>query len=86
MRIMQSEEEINTIATQKPDGSIRLCIDPHFLNSALKRSHYPLPVTEEILPELSKAKVFTKFDLKEGFLQVELEDNLSDTLGPLQMA
>ena len=53
------------IAAKKPDGNIRLCIDPHYLNLALKRSHYPLPVIEEILPELSKAKVFSKVELDE---------------------
>ena len=65
------------IAAKKPDGNIRLCIDPHYLNLALKRSHYPLPIIEEILPELSKAKVFSKVDLKEGFLQVELDEESS---------
>ena len=65
------------IVAKKPDGNIRLCIDPHYLNLVLKRSHYPLPVIEEILPELSKAKVFSKGDLKEGFLQVELEEESS---------
>ena len=29
---------------------------------------------EEILPELSKAKVIRKVDLKEGFIQVELDE------------
>ena len=65
------------IAAKKPDGNIRLCIDPHYLNPALKRSHYPLPIIEEILPELSKAKVFSKVDLKEGFLQAELDEESS---------
>ena len=66
------------IAAKKPDGNIRLCIDPHYLNLALKRSHYPFPVIEEILPfEISKAKVFSKVDLKEGFLQVELDEESS---------
>lgn len=40
------------IAAKKPDGNIRSCIDLHYLNQALKRSHYLLPVIEEILPEL----------------------------------
>ena len=67
------------IATKRPDGNICLCTDPHRLNRALKRirSHYPLPVIEEILPELSKAKVFSKVDLREGFLQVELDKESS---------
>ena len=65
------------IAAKKPDGNIRLCIDPRYLNLALKRSHYPLPVIEEILQELSEAKVFSKVDLKQGFLQVELDEESS---------
>ena len=54
-----------------------MCIDPHYLHLVLKRSHYRLPVIEEILTELSKAKVFSKVDLKEGFLQVELDEESS---------
>ena len=57
----------------KPNRKLRLCIDPH-LNLALKREQYPLPVIEDVLPQLAKAKVFSKADLKEGFLQCELND------------
>ena len=62
------------VVTQKPSGKVRVCIDPQRLNQALKRRHYPLPVIEDILPELSKARVFTKADLKDGFLQIQLDD------------
>ena len=62
------------VATQKPSGQVRVCIDPQCLNQALKRRHYPLPVIEDILPELSKARVFTKTDLKDGFLPIQLDD------------
>ena len=34
---------------------------------------YPLVVVEETLPELAKAEVFTKADLKDGFLQIQLD-------------
>ena len=68
---------LSMIASKKPDGNIRLCIDPHHLKLALKRSHYPLPVIKEILPEFSKAKALSKVDLKEGFLQVELDEECS---------
>ena len=65
------------VATQKPSGKVRVCIYPQRLNQALKRRHYPLPVIEDILPELSKAKVFTKADLKDGFLQIQLDEESS---------
>ena len=51
-----------------------MCLDPQHLNMALKREHYPLPVIEDVLPELSNVKVFSKADCKEGFLQCELDD------------
>ena len=41
------------VVTEKPNGKLRVCIYPQHLNKALKRSHYPLPVMEDILPELT---------------------------------
>ena len=65
------------VATQKQSGKVQVCIDPQQLNQALKRQYYPIPVIEEILPEVSKARVFTKADLKDGFLQVQLDEESS---------
>ena len=65
------------VVTQKTNGNVRVCIDPQQLNKALKRSHYPLPVIEDVLPDLSDAKVFSKTDLKDGFLQIELDEESS---------
>lgn len=44
------------VVTEKPNGRLRVCIDPQHLNKALKRGHYPLPVIEDILPELTNVK------------------------------
>jgi len=60
------------IVVTKPNGDLRICIDPTHLNKAIKRSHYPLPTIEDILPKLSKAKVFSLLDAKDGFWQVKL--------------
>ena len=49
------------------NGKLRVCIDPKPLNKALKHSHYPLPVIDDLLPDLSKAKVFSVCDIKMGF-------------------
>ena len=43
----------------------------------LRRSHYPTPIIYEILPELSRAKVFSTLDAKNGFWHVELDDDSS---------
>ena len=65
------------VVTEKPNGKLRVCIDPQRLNKALKRSHYPLPVIEDILPELADVKVFSKAYLKDGFLQIQLDQESS---------
>ena len=63
---------------RKRNGKIRLCVDPKFLNKVLKRSHYPLPVIEDILPKLAKAKVFTVVDARSGFWQIKMTEDASN--------
>ncbi|XP_062586507.1 uncharacterized protein K02A2.6-like [Saccostrea cucullata] len=58
-------------------NKVRICIDPKDLNKALKRSHYPLPTIEEILPNLSRAKVFSVLDARNGFWHAELDKESS---------
>jgi hypothetical protein len=65
------------VVTEKSNGQLRVCIDPQHLNKAIKRAHYPLPVIEEVLPELADARMFSKLDLKDGFLQIELDEESS---------
>ena len=34
------------VVVQKPNGKIRLCLDPKDLNVAIRREYYPLPTNE----------------------------------------
>ena len=62
------------VAVEKKNSDrVRMCIDPRPLNKALLREHYHLPTLGEILPELSKAKVFSKCDLRSGYWHVPLD-------------
>ena len=45
-------------------------LDPRDLNKAIQRPKYQMPTLEEVLPLLSKAKVFTTIDAKDGFYQI----------------
>ena len=65
------------VIVHKPNGQIRVCIDPKDLNCVLRRSHYPTPTIDEILPELARAKVFSTTDVKNGFWHVELDKESS---------
>ena len=61
----------------KKNGSLPISIDPRSLNLALKREHYQLPVLEDILPDLVRAKVFSKADLSHGYWHCILEEDSS---------
>lgn len=65
------------VVARKRNGKIRLCIDPKPLNKALKRNLYPLPVLDDLLPQLAQAKVFSVVDAKNGFWHVQLDNESS---------
>ena len=45
--------------------------------SAIIRPKYQMPTLEEMLPKLSKAKVFTTLDVKDRFYQIALDEESS---------
>ena len=47
--------------------SKRFCVDFRKLNQITKKNSYPLPVLDDILALLGKAKYFTSLDLKSGY-------------------
>lgn len=55
------------VIVKKPNGLLRICMDPKQLNKALKRCRYPMTTIDDLLPQLSKAKVFSICDVKVGF-------------------
>jgi len=62
------------LVVNKPQGGVRICIDPKPLNKALKRDHYAMPVIDDVLPQLSKTKVFSTVDAKSAFWMVVLDE------------
>ncbi|XP_064629251.1 uncharacterized protein K02A2.6-like [Lineus longissimus] len=65
------------VIAEKQNGDIRLCIDPGPLNKALRREHYQLPIIDDVLPELTNAKVFTKLDLANWYWHCVLDEESS---------
>jgi hypothetical protein len=62
---------------KKPNGSLRICIDPQPLNAALQREHNKLPTLDDVLPSLSQARVFSKLDVKQANWHVQLNNESS---------
>ena len=55
---------------RKPDGSLRFCVDYRKLNALTKKNRYPLPLIDETLARLSKARIFTKLDIRQAFHRI----------------
>lgn len=71
-------EWVNSLViVEKPDSSLRLCIDPNHLNKFLLRDYYEIPSLEEIRLKLANKSHFCLFDLKHGFHQLRLDDESS---------
>ena len=61
----------------KPNNKLRICIDPKPLNKALKRQHYPTMTIDDVLPQLTKAKVYSSIDTTQGFHHLPLDKESS---------
>ncbi|GFS99975.1 uncharacterized protein TNCV_4196551 [Trichonephila clavipes] len=59
---------------KKPNGNLRLCLDPKDLNKLNKREHYQIPCTDDIISRLEGKKIFLVVDLKDGFWHVLLDE------------
>ena len=76
-KVKQPTDWINSMVAVKKPNKLRLCIDPANLNVAIKRNHYPTPTIDDVMPKLTKARVFSVADAKDGFLQVRLDEKSS---------
>ena len=54
----------------KRDGSLRFCIDPQKLNTALKRCPHKFPTLEEINLKFTGSSIFSKVHTKAGYCSV----------------
>ncbi|KAK2178573.1 hypothetical protein NP493_538g00007 [Ridgeia piscesae] len=62
------------VIVEKPNGDLRLCLDPMDLNEYIRREHYHLPHRSEIVSEMADARYFTKMDASQGFYQIQLDE------------
>ena len=76
--VTQPTDWVNSIVVkEKPNGKLRICLDPRDLNNALKRDHYPTPTLEEITPSLAGSKVFSKLDASNGYWNIQIDQESS---------
>jgi hypothetical protein len=58
---------------RKKDGSLRLCVDYRGLNKITVKNRYPLPLIPELLDRLSRAKIYTKLDMRNAYHRCRID-------------
>ena len=59
---------------KKNDGTLQLCVDYRGLNEGTIKNRYPLPLLQETLMRLSKARYFTCLDIRGAYNLVQLAE------------
>jgi len=67
-----SEWGCPVLFVKKKDQSLRMCVDYPPLNAVTIKNKYPLPLIDILFYQLSKAKVFSKIDLRSGYHQIKI--------------
>jgi len=57
---------------KKKDQSLRMCVDYRPQNAVTIKNKYPLHRIDILFDQLSKAKVFSKIDLRSGYHQIKI--------------
>ena len=78
---MESDSDMALVHVVKNNNSPSTLFGTIVVNNqqikALKREHFRLPVLDDILPELSNAKLFSTLDVKNAYWHVVLDDESS---------
>jgi len=63
---------------RKANGGLRFCVDYRKLNAITEKDRYPLPLLDETLARISKARIFTKLDIRQAFHRVRIDPASED--------
>jgi hypothetical protein len=67
-----------TLFVKKANGSLRFCVDFRKLNALTRKDRYPLPLIDETFARLSKARKFTKLDIRQAFHRIRMHPDSED--------
>jgi len=72
IRPASSSHAAPVLFVKKKDGSLRLCVDFRGLNKITKKDRYPLPLISDLLDSPSRAKIYSKIDLRHAYHLVQI--------------
>lgn len=77
-KVTEPTEWVNSlICVEKPNGKLRVCLDPKALNDNIRRPHYPMRTIDDITSKLTGAKYFSVLDATKGYWSVKLDEKSS---------
>ena len=83
-RVDHSDWAAPIVIVPKKDGRLRICGDYKVtVNQELEINQYPLPKPEELFATLAGGKIFTKLDLSQAYLQLQLDEKSTHPLSQL---
>ena len=69
------------LLVKQKDGSWHCCVDYRAFKAVTIKDHFPMPIIDELLDELSHISWFSKLDLKWGFHQIRMADSDIQKIG-----
>ena len=77
-KVTEPTDWVNSlVVVEKPNGKLRICLDPRNLNKAVKRPHYTMPTLDDAVSKMAGARYFSKLDAQSGYWQIKLEEKSS---------
>ena len=78
-KISEPTDWVNSLViVSKPNGKLRICIDPRDLNRAIKCQHFLLLLAENLFAQMSAAKYFDKRDMSNAYWQIRVDEESSN--------
>jgi transposase InsO family protein/predicted aspartyl protease len=74
MRPSSSPAAASMLFVKKKEGSLRPCLDYRGLNKGTIKDRYPLPLINETLNRIAKAKVITKIDIRDAYNLIRIKE------------
>ena len=68
------------VVNEKPNGKLRVCLDPRSLNKVIKRENLHLPTAEKIFSQMSGTSYFSKLEASSGYWQIKVDEQSSNLL------